>query len=1115
MRASPWAQLRLSATASIEALAAASVHVVESYARSRIELARAEFRQGRVNEGLNTLESLMRSLRSEFDTGEPNQGIDLVLAIAYSVLAQGVEQAGDNETARGYYRESASRFHQLDEDLLSPRDQSDYGMALAAADEEEAGYARLLGSRQTGGATPEASRRMATILLKGGDAGAAEELLRETLITVPTDPDALRMLGMIQAERGDAGARATLATAVYSLMSRQRYAEAIDVLDSLSSITPAAADLSGVRAESLRLAERPEEALESYAEALADHPDSPWLLAGSAATYLTLGRYEAAEEAVRHGLRSAPEDPDLALLAAEVALGNGHLDEAAEHARRAIGLSPGLVRAHEVLARALRDAGNTGEALGAIRVARQLAPADFDLLALHGDLEIEAGSLSTATEVFRQICADDSSLPAAHARLVSLLEAIGQPDSALAAGRAALERFGEDPQVLLALGRVAWNDDPAISLDYLRRAWELPQHDVEVSVTLAEVLQRTGDIDGALEIAAHAIDEAPESGAPYASRALALAAAERWEEAGVSAQKALERDPESVDAFWVLGCRDLSVGDLTGAEQWLREVLRLEPERVSARLYLARAVTESNPHEALTLLDGVIADGEHTVETFTARAQLYLDLDRPREAVADLRQAAELAPDDPTILTDLADGLRISGEDREALDVVDRALALEPELAYALAVRAAVYKSLGRISEAHSDLSHALVIKPDYSFAHILLAQVTSDPQEAQAHLDAARASSGSRDVEIEQAALFLQQEDYERAVMVYERLLADERGPELVAAHIDALRQAGRLDEAIRESDAALIEFGLHPLVRRSLALSLADAGRNHDALDILASLAESVGGADSWGDYGWALTANGQVDEALEAFSRSLRLAPNDVWTLNQTARLLSDIGEFAPAAELSELALQRDPDSTDAFARIGWAARYFDEPDFVRGLNACAGALARMEPGNEDPWVLSGRGDCRKALGDADAVQDFEKALGIARRDAAKGTWMLSTAGWCLFRLGDLRGAARMFLDAATSDAEQGSDAFDLALVTLCLGRGERAGRLYADALEAIRSRHPLVQRGLLKVARDDIVAARSDFPIEEHAATDRALQELGRALDLIPPPPPLAFEVPAAP
>jgi len=105
----------LSATASIEALAAASVHVVESYARSRIELARAEFRQGRVNEGLNTLESLMRSLRSEFDTGEPNQGIDLVLAIAYSVLAQGVEQAGDNETAGGYYRESASRFHQLDE----------------------------------------------------------------------------------------------------------------------------------------------------------------------------------------------------------------------------------------------------------------------------------------------------------------------------------------------------------------------------------------------------------------------------------------------------------------------------------------------------------------------------------------------------------------------------------------------------------------------------------------------------------------------------------------------------------------------------------------------------------------------------------------------------------------------------------------------------------------------------------------------------------------------------------------------------------------------------------------------------------------------------------------
>jgi tetratricopeptide (TPR) repeat protein len=85
----------------------------------------------------------------------------------------------------------------------------------------------------------------------------------------------------------------------------------------------------------------------------------------------------------------------------------------------------------------------------------------------------------------------------------------------------------------------------------------------------------------------------------------------------------------------------------------------------------------------------------------------------PDRAFAAATLGLTLQPDDPALVLDRALALGATGRYAEALEDLDRAVALDPSRAEAWALRGAAKRQLGRAAEAERDVAHALSLAPD------------------------------------------------------------------------------------------------------------------------------------------------------------------------------------------------------------------------------------------------------------------------------------------------------------------------------------------------------------------------------------------------------------------
>jgi len=171
----------------------------------------------------------------------------------------------------------------------------------------------------------------------------------------------------------------------------------------------------------------------------------------------------------------------------------------------------------------------------------------------------------------------------------------------------------------------------------------------------------------------------------------------------------------------------------------LASILRVEYEQTPEDEREARRVLGSRidvaAEEALALLDGLPESSEReriradllaTMIRSDFRAQKYRD-----RLNAAIDRALELDPDNPRALVSAAKPLVFApegqGRDLEAaVDRLDRALAVEPDLEAALLLRAEARRRLGDVEEARADWRRALEVNPDSQPARWALGASTS-----------------------------------------------------------------------------------------------------------------------------------------------------------------------------------------------------------------------------------------------------------------------------------------------------------------------------------------------------------------------------------------------------
>ncbi len=238
-------------------------------------------------------------------------------------------------------------------------------------------------------------------------------------------------------------------------------------------------------------------------------------------------------------------------------------------------------------------------------------------------------------------------------------------------------------------------------------------------------------------------------------------------------------------------------------------------------------------------------------------------------------------------------------------------------------------------------LDHPTQVDTLYLLSSLLL---TSRPDEADALArQALDAAAGRGGMGVAQAALFEHAAATARAagrspvaeIDALEQAIAGAGPtPERMMRLADALRRAGRIEDAIAQTRRQLLAWPDDHNARCNLGALLITAGRVGEALAPLRQvLAADPRHFEAHNNLGNALCITGHPEQALEHHAQALAVRPNAVVTLIAQGRTLLALDRFEPALHSFSQALRAEPASVPALCGAAAAQLALRRPSLAR--------------------------------------------------------------------------------------------------------------------------------------------------------------------------------------
>jgi tetratricopeptide (TPR) repeat protein len=527
----------------------------------------------------------------------------------------------------------------------------------------------------------------------------------------------------------------------------------------------------------------------------------------------------------------------------------------------------------------------------------------------------------------------------------------------LAAAQAAFEQSlriaPRNEPVMAALGVVLLRrGEMAEAAHTLEAARALNKADRNVEGNLAIAYQQLGQPAKAVPLFADLVAGArlgkqPVPSLVRATYARALAATGKLAQAAIEMQAAVEADPKNAALLGDLGSIYAQQKEWPRAEREFRAMVALDPNAAIAHLRLGLAME---------------AQGEPG-------------------ALAELAQAAQLAPGDATSRLEWGKALAASGDDRQAIPIFEHVLALLPDSdshsEEATTQLAQAYQRTDRVPEAIELFKKVLAVAPDDVAALTNLGLAYSQMQRAK------------------------------DAVPVLQRAVA--LAPRSVTAHQDlaaAYVQLSQYADAAVELRAALKLAPDLPQLHYNLGLAL----KNED-------------------------DAAGAIPELEQAE----RLDPAAPEAPNLLGVLYMQAGRYADAARELQVSLRLRPENGDGWATLGSVYNKLDQlPEAVAALQKAIEQL----PSQPDPHLtLAAVLTKRNQLPEAAAERKLAATLMRENMNRQRAE-VATNSGKALLKSGDLAGAAQQFQDALSYDAQYAEAHLGLAGVYDAQGRAAEA-------------------------------------------------------------------------
>lgn len=418
-------------------------------------------------------------------------------------------------------------------------------------------------------------------------------------------------------------------------------------------------------------------------------------------------------------------------------------------------VEPEATQPHLMLAFQFLEAGNYEQALSHMaRVIDLGGDMDFSALASRTG-QLDEGTRSALIENLYQLVREFPQRESIRLALVQLLAQNGNFDEALTEYEGLMELTELTPNLVMLQAQILQrNNEPEAAQRALRNGLREFETDKNLRLNYARLLLQNEDFDGAQEQFAVLVEQDPQDFETLFSMALIDLEMENFEDAAERFNRLINMDQRVDESRYYLGFiheqleqpreaikhyREVRIGtqNFLPAQQLATRLSIGLGELEDAHAHLARlsrgqsrleilfTTVESNEliqagytEQARELLDNALNKYPNETDLLFSRVLLYDNLGDRQGSERDLRQIIRMKPDDSRALNHL--GYMLADQtDRyeEALELLERAIAISPEdPAIIDSLGWAQYK-LGRYEEALANLQRAYAVFPDHEVA--------------------------------------------------------------------------------------------------------------------------------------------------------------------------------------------------------------------------------------------------------------------------------------------------------------------------------------------------------------------------------------------------------------
>ena len=499
----------------------------------------------------------------------------------------------------------------------------------------------------------------------------------------------------------------------------------------------------------------------------------------------------------------------------------------------------------------------------------------------------------------------------------------------------------------------------------------------------------------------------------------------------------------------------LAKGKPEDAVKTVSKLVEQNPTSAEAHIALARL------HERLGNLDEASAvlakakdalSGSAKAEVLAAIASLNLLVGTGKDALANAKQAAELAPN-PSTLAALARAQARVQDAPTALQTADKAVAAGPTNALAHEARGEALQALGRNADAAAAYRKAIELDPKLTLARARLASALvaldkaadavtearkateADPKNGEAFATLGRAllaanpkdwssaiaeaqqgaflSPKSTYVQLTVGKIFEAAGNYDQAAAAYQRAL--EADPALGAARL-ALLQAdfarGKVGNSIADLKKLAAEMPGSGEAQLLVGEQMLRKGEFTEAVPILENATRLLpGSSTAWAFLGQACQSNRRSDEAANAFKKAVELAPTNTGYRTTLGLLLGIAGRHDEGVkELEQVVATPGYKEAAAWVNLGWLYRNMKPPKTEKSIAAYKRAL-ELDPKEEQAALGIGWAYSYTKSWD-EAIAAFNKSIQIEPKLAGEAT---NGIAWCYFFKKDFANA-RVYMEKA---------------------------------------------------------------------------------------------------